>query len=276
MRHHIFLTSDHPTHPDRWAIRDEVAAEADAVAQMATLAARSDGSLVTVFLADRLHYAIRGPNGRWSLPLEVDPETAGVTTGPQAVLGRGDIVHLAYSDADGGIWYRRILPNGSMTARKQLASGAGTSRAEYGAVLPLAFDETTNTLFIVYRLADGTLWQRKLRGDAPATEPVMISEQRVITDAVDSQQPAADLVNDGSTAHLLFVDQDSRAIYGTRDKAGWQPPLLLIDGINGSWVRGNIIRKPDGSRVYGFVYDAGSKGGAGLNRYAEVPLRRSE
>ena len=129
---------------------------------------------------------------------------------------------------------------------------------------------------IVYRLADGTLWQRKLRGDAPATEPVMISEQRVITDAVDSQQPAADLVNDGSTAHLLFVDQDSRAIYGTRDKAGWQPPLLLIDGINGSWVRGNIIRKPDGSRVYGFVYDAGSKGGAGLNRYAEVPLRRSE
>ncbi|MFC7499228.1 hypothetical protein ACFQRC_08340 [Enterovirga sp. GCM10030262] len=272
VRHHVFRTSDHPTHPDSWAIRDELAAEAEAVAQMATLAVRSDGSMVTVFLADRLHYAIRAADGRWSLPVEIDPEAAEVTAGPQAILGRDDIVHLAYFSADGSIWYRRLLPDGTLTARRQLASGAGTSRAEYGAVLPLAFDEATDTLFIVYRLADGTLWERKLRGGSAPAGPVMISGHRVMTDAVDSQQPAADLVNDGDTAHLLFADEGSRSLFSTRDEAGWQPPVLLIDGIEGSWVRGNIIRKPDGSRVYGFVYDAGSQGGAGLNRYAEVPL----
>jgi hypothetical protein len=32
-----------------------------------------------------------------------------------------------------------LLPDGTVTGREQIASGAGTSRAEYGAVLPLIY-----------------------------------------------------------------------------------------------------------------------------------------
>ena len=35
----------------------------------------------------------------------------------------------------------------------------------------------------------------------------------------------------------------------------------------------NRIRRPDGTTAYGFVYDAGSDGGSGMNWYREVPLR---
>ena len=33
---------------------------------------------------------------------------------------------------------------------------------------------------------------------------------------------------------------------------------------------GRPVRRADGILVYGYVYDAGSNGGSGLNRYGEV------
>lgn len=273
VRYHVFRTSDHPTHPDTWELRDQVAAQAEARAQMASMAVRSDGSIVTFFLADRLHFAIRSPDGAWSTPVEIDPEATFINAGPQAIAARDDAIHLAYFSDDGRIWHRRLLPDGTLTTRQQLAQGAGTSRAEYGAVLPLAYDARTDTVSIVYRLADGTLWERKVQGGSAPTEPVIVSKGPVITDAVDSQQAAADLINDGQTAHVLFVDESTRSIFSTRAANGvWRNPIPRVEAIEGSWVRGNVIERPDGSLVYGYVYDAGSKGGAGLNRYEEFPL----
>jgi hypothetical protein len=272
VRYHVFRTSDHPTHPDSWEIRDEVAVTADAVAQTASMAMRSDGSLPLFFLSDRLHYVIRGVDGAWSQPIEIDPEEKFINTGPQAVVGRGDVVHLAYFSDDGSIWYRRLLPDGTLTPRQKLAQGAGAGRPEYGAVLPLAYDAASDTVIIAYRLADGTLWERRVKGNSAPRAAVRISRIPVITDAVDSQQPAADLVTDGEATYALFVDEATRAIYSSRGNGRWGRPVIRVDGINGSWVRGNIIRKPDGTRVYGYVYDAGSGGGAGMNRYAEFPV----
>jgi len=273
VHYHVFRTSDHPTHPDSWELRDEVAAQAEAIAQTATMAIRSDGSIAAIFLADRMHYAIRALDGTWSTPVEIDPDAASINAGPQAVAGRDDVIHLAYFSDDGRIWYRRLMPDGTLTAAQLLAEGAGTSRAEYGAVLPLAYDLRSDTVIIVYRLADGTLWERRVSNSGEPTPAVLVSPQRVITDAVDSQQPAADVVVDGEAAHVLFVAEDSRGIFSTREDGGrWRTPVLKVDGIEGSWVRGNVLERPDGSRVYGYVYDAGSEGGSGLNRYAELPL----
>lgn len=273
VRYHVFRTSDHPTHPDTWAWTDEVAARADAIAQTATMAVRPDGSVVTIFLSNRLHYAVRQPAGTWSAPIEIDPEATFINAGPQAVVARDGAVHLAYFSDDGRIWYRRLLSDGTLTARQQLAQGAGTSRAEYGAVLPLAYDAKSDTVFIVYRLADGTLWERTVQGAAAPAKAVMVSQRPTITDAVDSQQPAADLVSDGGTAHVLLVDEDTRSIFSTDRKGDrWSTPVLRVKDIKGSWVRGNVIEKTDGNRAYGYVYDAGSDGGAGMNRYAEISL----
>jgi hypothetical protein len=196
------------------------------------------------------------------------------SAGPQAVLGANDTVHLAYYGMDGTIWYRRLLPDGTLTPRQQLASGAGTTRAEFGSVLPLVFVPTTNTVVILYRLADGRLWERRIVNDGPPTPPVRVTDRDVIRNAVDSQQPGADVVLDGTTVHVLFIEQSSRSIYSTHDDGGWQPSMLRIDNIQGSWIRGSIYTRKDGVKVYGFVYDAGSDGGAGMNRFGEVVLSR--
>jgi hypothetical protein len=56
----------------------------------------------------------------------------------------------------------------------------------------------------------------------------------------------------------------------THDNGGWQPSILRVDGILGSWIRGNMYTRPDGMKVYAYIYDAGSDGGAGMNRFDEV------
>jgi hypothetical protein len=272
-RYHAFRTSDHPTHPDTWAVGGELVAEVEPVAQGAALAVRSDGSLVAFYVGPtRIHYNVRSVAGRWGEDAVLDPDVGPSLAGPYAVVGANDTVHLAYYGTDGSIWYRRMRPDGTFTPRQQLATGAGASRAEYGAVLPLVYMPETDTLVIIYRLASGALWERRVVKEGPPTAAVRVTDRDVVTDAVDSQQPGADVVADGRTVRVLFIEESSRSIFSTHDDGGWQPPTLRVDGILGSWARGNVYTRNDGTRVYGFIYDAGSDGGAGMNRFAEIVL----
>jgi len=271
-RYHSFRTSDHPTHPDSWATRDELAASANSVAQAATLVVRSDGSMVAFYVGQTVHYNIRSAAGVWGTQTVIDAGVAPNLAGPRAVLGSNDTVHLACYGTDGTIWYRRLLPDGTLTARELLASGAGATRAEYGAVLPLVYIPQTNTVVIIYRLSSGTLWERRIVNDGPPAPAVQVTDRDVVTNAVDSQQPGADAVLDGTTVHVFFVEKSSRSIFSTHNNGGWQPSTLRVDRILGSWIRGNIYTRADGVRVYGYVYDAGSDGGAGMNRFDEVVL----
>jgi len=269
VRYHTFHTSDHPLHRDSWGVRDEVAARADAVAQMATMVRRSDGSLVAVFLADRLHYVIGDGHGHWSEPIALGPLDGTIDTGPQALLGDADQVHLAYASADGRIWYRTLESDGTLTPRLLLAEGAGSGRPVYGAVLALVRDQTSGEVTIAYRLADGSLWERTRQSDGSFAPPLQITALPVVTDAVDSQQAGADLVMTGQGPVVLFIDEASRSIYCTQKRGlNWAEPRLLISGIEGSWIRGQLVSEDPGKPTIGFVYDAGSKGGTGLNRYA--------
>jgi hypothetical protein len=272
LRYHTFHTSDHPARPDTWGVRDEPAASASSVAQSATLAVRSDGTVVAFHTADTVHYTIRSSRGTWGADTTLDPGVPPKSAGPRAVLGANDTVHVAYYGIDGTIWYRRLLRDGTLTPKQQLASGLGATRAEYGAVLPLVFIPRTNTVVIIYRQADGRLWERRVVNDRELTAPVQVTDRRVIQDAVDSQQPAADAVLDGETVHVLFVEETSRSVFSTRADNGWQPSTLRIDKILGSWIRGNLYTRRDGVKVYGYIYDAGSDGGAGMNRFDEVVL----
>ena len=106
----------------------------------------------------------------------------------------------------------------------------------------------------------------------PPTPSVRVTDRAVVQAAVDSQQPGADAVLDGETVHVLFIDGSSRSILSTNHRGGWQPSKLEIAGIQGSWVRGGVQVRAGGSRVLGYIYDAGSDGGAGMNRYAELEL----
>ena len=273
-RYHAFRTCDHSSRPDTWAVRDEVAASAEAVAQAAALVVRSDGSLVTFYVGQtKVHYNTRSPEGIWGEEVIIDPELGPNTAGPQAVLGANDTVHLAYYGTDGTVWHRRLFLDGSLSERQLIARGLGKTRAEYGSVLPLLFISEVNTVVIIYRTASGALWERRIVNGGPPTPAVKVTNREVITDAVDSQQPGADAVLDGRTVRVLFIESSSRSIFSTHNSGGWQPATLQVDSIVGSWVRGNIYARPDGKRVYGYIYDAGSDGGAGMNRFGEIQIQ---
>ena len=273
---HSFNTADHPSAPDQWAVTDVPVAEVEAISQMATLAARPDGALTAIFLGDQLYMVRRAPEGAWSPMAPLDPDTGAITVGPQAVAGADGAVHVAYADTSGSVWLRMIDPDRGLGPRRLVAEGAVTGEDDYGAVLPLVILDETGALVIAYRLADGTLWERRLSHGA-LTAPVQIAAGPVITNAVDSQQAAADLVSDGATLHALFVDAETRAIYSVHEcGAGWSEPVLRVDGILGSWVRGAVHPDGQGGSVYRYVYDAGSDGGSGLNRYSEFALDMCE
>ena len=273
VRYHSFHTSDHPTRPDSWAIRDEEAAAVESVAQAATLDVRSDGSVVSFYVGQSIHYSVRSAEGVWGPTTMLDGGVAPASAGPQAMLGANDIVHVAYYRTDGTIWYRRLLPDGTLTAGQRLATDAGTTRAEYGAVLPLVYIPETRTIVILYRLSSGKLWERRVVNDGPLTTAVSVTDRNVVRDAVDSQQPGADAVADGTTVRVLFIEDSSRSVFSTHDNPDWQPATTQVDRILGSWIRGNIYTRRDGVRVYGYIYDAGSYGGAGMNRFGEIVLR---
>lgn len=273
---HSFNTADHRSAPDQWVVTDAPVAEVEAISQMATLAASPDGGLTAVFLGDELYIAMRPADGAWSEITPLDPESDAITVGPQAVAGADGVVHVAYADTSGAVWLRPIAPDGAVGPRTLIATGAVSGEDDYGAVLPLVHLEESGTVVFAYRLADGTLWERRMTGGA-LSEPVLIAAGPVITNAVDSQQAAADIVAHGETLHVLFVHEETRAIYSAHEcGAGWSEPVLRVDGIEGSWVRGAVHAQGEGGTVYRFVYDAGSNGGSGLNRYGEIALTMCE
>jgi hypothetical protein len=138
--------------------------------------------------------------------------------------------------------------------------------------LPLVYIPENDTVVIIYRLSDGKLWERRITNDNPPTAAVQVTDRDVVRHAVDSQQPGADAILDGKTVHVLFIEQSSGSIFSTQDTGGWQPSKLQVDKIRGSWVRGNAYTRSDGVKVYGYIYDYGSDGGSGKNRFGEVVL----
>ncbi|MGJ3232732.1 MAG: hypothetical protein ACFE0P_13145 [Oceanicaulis sp.] len=267
---HVFDTSE-----GRWMSTDEIVAEVEALSQMATLAPLSGGRFLAVFLGDRLHVVTGEPGGAWSAPQPLDPDADAVTVGPQAVRDARGAVHVAYADVDGALWHVRFGPDGTPGPRARIAEGAVTGEEEFGAVLPLAYDAARDLVLIAYRLADGGLYERRIAADGSLSAQVRITEGPVVSHAVDSQQPAADVAAAPGAFHALFVEAGSGAIYAVHEcGGGWSGPVLQASGIEGSWVRGLVHDRPGGAAVYRYVYDAGSKGGAGMNRYGEVDLAR--
>lgn len=274
--HHSFRTSDHFASRDSWDIRDElVATPEEPPTQVASIAVRSDDSIVGVYGGpQKIHYKIRSTEGSWSSETVVDEGIPPNLSGPQVVPGNDDVVHFAYTGSDGTAWYRRIATDGTLSPREQLGAGLGTTENDVGSILPLVYIPETNTVVIIYRQATGTLWERRIVEHGPPTEPVQVSDRSVVQNAVDSDQTGADAVADGATVHVLFIEAGTGNVYHTRtdDAGAWQRPTLQVDGIQGQWIRGMRLTRGRGTPVYGYVYDAGSNGGSGMNRYGELPM----
>jgi hypothetical protein len=277
--YHAFRTSDHPTAPDTWSVRDDtVATPGEPPVQVASLTARPDGSLVAVYGGpNSVRMSIRSPDGDWGIEKFLDANAPQPSSGPQTVLANGDVVHVAYTDRGGNVWHRTIRPDGSLTPRTQVTSEIGKEETDVGSVLPLVFLPETNTVVVIYRRADGTLWERSVQNDGTLSDASQITERRVVQNAVDSDQVGADAVAAGGSVHVLFIGAETGHIFYTqRDGTGsWSALERVVDGVNAQWVRGLPLRRgAETPSVYGFVYDAGSNGGSGMNMYGEHPLTR--
>jgi hypothetical protein len=272
--YHAFNTSDHPGAADSWAIRDELAASEESISQGTSMVVRSDGSLVAFYVGATLYYSVRSPQGQWSRAQRVDPDEALVMAGPQAVVDASDVVHLAYYRADGTLWYRQLGTDGQFSPAQLVDDGIGLAEDAYGSVLPLLWLPASDSVAIVYQKETGVLWERRATGGGAPGAARMVSDRPVVREAADSQQPAADVVAVGDQLHLLFSADDDRHLYYTHDLGGnWQAAKLLVDDVQVDWVRGAAHQLPDGSWVYRYVYDAGSGGGAGMNRYGQLVLK---
>jgi len=274
--YHVFLTSDHPAQPDRWVIRDErLASPPEPPTQVADIAVRSDGSVVGVYGGPRkIRYRVRSREGEWGTETVIDAGIAPDLSGPVLVRSPDDVIHLAYTGNDGTAWYRQLRPDGELTPRRLLADGLGTGSEDVGAVLPLVYLPATETVSVIYRLADGTLWERRIGPDEAFSAPVQVTQRAVVQNAVDADQVGADAIGHANQVHVLFIEAETgRLFHAWRagDEA-WTEPTVQVDGANVQWVRGAVLGSRNAQPVYGYVNDAGSDGGSGMNRFGTLTL----
>ena len=260
----------------QWLVNSEsIAQPAEPPTQYADLIARQDGSLVALYAGDhKLFMQFRDVHGNWTEPGELDTDMAPDLSGPVMAVGDDGQVTLAYTALDGQGFVRHLRADNTLTDRQQISSDLGTRDIDNGAIAPLVIDPETGDSIIVYRESDGMLYERRLSHDGELSALAKISDMSVVTGAVDSEQVGADLIYHNGVLHLLFIEEASRDIYHTQssEPGVWQQPMRVVDNIQGGWVRGSVHLNQAGEPVYGFVYDAGSKGGSGFNRYMALPL----
>ncbi len=274
--YHAFCISDHPETPDQWIVDSEVVSLIQQPpVQVVDVALRPDGSLVSVYAnGDRLLYQLRSPAGDWLQPRALDENIPAPQTNPSLTVQDDGAVNIAYKSGDGKGWFRQLLPSNELTSVQQLAESLGTSEDESMAILPLVYCKTKGNTFAVYRQADGFLYmtQKSLKGDW--SPPMRVSDHRVITNAVDSDQAGADAVIYEAALYITYIAEADRSIYLSvvdLEKQSFEVRPIITD-IDGSWVRGQILYHLEHKPVYGIIYDAGSEGGSGFNRFAKMAI----
>lgn len=274
--HHAFQTEDHSGQPDSWVIDSrEIARPDEPPTQVAALVSRPDGSLVAAYGSpEKIMLQVRSPQGLWETPIEVGSDTLTGLSGCQLVSDDRGITYLTYTSANGDGWLQTLYRDGTLTRPHKIDSSLGTTDAENGAFLPPVVPDS-GLPAILYRKEDGTLWERRVFQGDVLSSPVRISARKAVTNAVDAEQVGADVIAYKNQVHVLFIEEDSRAIYHTySEKPGlWSEPKPVIAGVDACWVRGNLLQDAEGNPVYGFVTDAGSQGGSGMNRYHALPLQ---
>lgn len=265
----------------RWVIRDELVSEhSKPPVQVASLVARSDGSLVAVY-GDSLglRYRVRRPGEGWEPEGIVEVADGALASGVMTIGLTNDVVHMAFTatSADGSarsVRHRTLAPAGGLTAATLLGEGVGTAEEEIGALLPLGWVSESNTVVAAWRRADGTLWERRIGANGSVSVPVQITSRPVVQSGADSDQVGADLVVHDGVVHVVFGDGETGDLRHTSSPAPgiWTPARTVVEGIDTQWVRGRVVRDASDEAVYGLVYDAGSNGGSGMNRYGVITL----
>lgn len=269
--YHAFNTDATSTDPNRWTTGSQyIATPADHPLQSVALVGLGEGRQnLLAFYADGLAMAMskREEDSTWAPVGKLSRKgPLGRVSGVQAVAVDEERGYVVYTTEAGTAELQAFALTGPIGSPVVLSDNMGTAESEIAAVLPPVFLPNDNAIVAVYREADGRLRERRFDlGNEQLSEPHHISSQTVVQNAVDSDQTGADLIAHDGRLYLIFIDASSRSLYLTSSSTAgeWSPPQALVTGIEASWIRAQILN--DG-RI-GYVYDAGSRGGSGMNRY---------
>jgi hypothetical protein len=272
--YHAFATKDSKMGADGWIVDSRLIAQpTEPPTQSAAMATRGDESLVVVYGNESggfLH--LSGADFQWATA-PIDLETKAVTglSGFQAATGTDGDSFVVFTAEDGSGWMRILDAEGALSEPLLITQGLGLDDAENGAILPI-IALPSGGILVIYRRDDGSLWERVWKRNEGFGSARSILGATVVSGAVDSDQVGADAIEFEGTVHLLYIDEATRSInYNQRALDGaWSANKRLVSEIDAAWVRGNVIKNENGKMVYGFVYDAGSQGGAGMNRFDTV------
>ncbi|MFW5710086.1 MAG: hypothetical protein ACOCXW_01305 [Bacteroidota bacterium] len=276
--YHAFATADNGEFANQWITDSELITDKEKPpVQTADIALRPDGSIVVVYgVGTNLQARIREADGNWLKPFPLDATITIGLTSPSLICRTDGIVDIAYKSADGKGWIRQLLPDNTFTSPQIFADNLGTTEYESIAILPLVYLSDPGTTVIAFRRSDGYLYVCRRLSNNNWSEPFRISDRPVITNAVDSDQAGADIVSFEGKIYVSFISQDTREIYLSviTDFEKTPNATKVVSDIQGSWVRGQILMHQPDSPCYGIIYDAGSKGGSGFNRYISLPLEK--
>lgn len=263
---------------DRWVVRDELVSEpGKPPVQVAALETLVDGTLMVLYGDPQTIVArIRLQEGSWGEAMRIDPEEEERLSGPMMVRIGPDAVRMAYTASSGSLWTRRWSLEEGLGNRVLVSTRMDTTESAVGSVLPLAFDAQKQETVLVYRESDGQLRERRVRKNGSLSDSRILSHRKVVQNAVDSDQVGADMIFHDGQVHVLFIEEGSgNLFYTVADRTGaFSTPVAVASDVNVQWVRGQVVHSPEGLPLYGYVVDAGSNGGSGMNRYAEIALKR--
>ncbi|MEE4296735.1 MAG: hypothetical protein V2J20_08980 [Wenzhouxiangella sp.] len=272
--YHVFDTSANSAELGAWVITDElVETPTEPPTQVADIGVLSDGTVVGVFADGRgLKLKTRERQGGWNQTYILEQGETTTASGPSVVVGKDDVVHIVYTLDNGQAIYRQFVTDTGLAAQEVISGEIGTGEADVGALLPLLYHENDNSVSVIYRAQDQRLYERRRSELGHWRRAQRVSVSPVVQNAVDSDQVGADAISHNGRIHLLFVHEDSRQLFYTRQASEtWSNPVEVTSEMNVQWVRGALIDS-GGRQRYGFVLDAGSDGGSGMNKYREIEL----
>lgn len=262
--YHAFRLPSANGDPEGWVTQSElISTPTKPPVQSVGLETLSDGTLIA-FHADGPDIKIRTrlEMGEWPVLTEVHSQSR--YSGIQVVRIPDDRVYFCYTDGQGNGWLQFCRKDGSTSQPMLLSANMGVDESDIGSILTPVF--TQDAVSVVFRESDGRLYERRLHpGSNVLSDPTCIVDIPVLQNAVDSDQTCADLIAHNGVLHLFFVPAMGREILHTHSSEPgiWSDPQYLIRDIQGSWIRANGLND---ERI-GFVYDAGSLGGSGMNRF---------
>ncbi|MEQ9824242.1 MAG: hypothetical protein ABQ298_07650 [Puniceicoccaceae bacterium] len=277
--YHAFGTHDHAAFPNRWIANSQlIDTPEEPYIQVTDVTLRPDGSLVTVYAnGDRLSFATRNPDGGWNPAQPIDSTNPFGLTSPSILCRPDGIVEITYKCMDGTAWACELSPDNTLSPAHKFAEHLGTMETESMAILPLIHLNESGKTIVIFRQDDGFLYLSQKAMNSSWSEAVQVSDRTVISGPVDSDQVTADVIAFEGELWIAFIAEHDRDLYLTRvdpEAPAVETSLHLVSDIEGSWVRGNLLLQQDGFPLYGMIYDAGSKGGSGFNRYLAHPIHR--